>query len=90
MNIEEIITRTCDYFGITREELMSDTRKRDVALPRQIAIYSSRYMTGLTFSAIGRVFHKKHSTVLYTCDVVEALIDIDERVAAAVDTICEI
>lgn len=90
MNIEEIITRTCDYFGLTREELMSDTRKRDVALPRQVAMYACRKLTTLTLSGIGKVFHKRHSTVLYTCDVIEALIDIDERVAAAVDTICKI
>ncbi|MBQ1574369.1 MAG: chromosomal replication initiator protein DnaA, partial [Clostridiales bacterium] len=47
MNTEEIINRTCEYFGLTREELMSDTRKRDVALPRQIAMYACRKLTTL-------------------------------------------
>ena len=28
-------------------------------------------------------------TVLYTCDLIEALVDIDERVAAVVDAICK-
>ena len=90
MNTEEIINRTCEYFGLTREELMSDTRKRDVALPRQIAMYACRKLTTLTSSGIGKVFHKKHSTVTYACNVIEALMDIDERVVMAVDVICEI
>lgn len=88
MNIEEIVNKTCEYFGLTREELMSNTRRRDVALPRQVAIYACRYLTELTLSAIGIYFHKKHSTVLYACNTVEALMDVDKRVAAAVETIC--
>jgi chromosomal replication initiator protein len=56
----------CDYFGIKREQLLSKTRKREIALPRQLAMYFAKEFTNATFTKIGEEMGgKDHSTVMY-------------------------
>jgi chromosomal replication initiator protein len=50
INIPYIQEVVCDYFGIKKEQLLSKTRKREIALPRQLAMYFSKELTNATFT----------------------------------------
>jgi chromosomal replication initiator protein len=66
--IEEIQEMTADAYGITRDDLLSDSRKAAFALPRQVAMYLAREHTGETLPAIGARFGgRNHTTVLHAC-----------------------
>jgi chromosomal replication initiator protein len=66
--IEEIQDRTAEAFGITREDLLSHSRRPALAWPRQIAMYLAREHTGETLPAIARRFGgRNHTTVLHAC-----------------------
>ena len=71
---------TCDYFNITRESLLSKSRKRNIVQARQIAMYMSRNLiNGCSLSTIGmELGGKDHATVLHACSTVSDLIDTDK------------
>ena len=60
------------YYNIKISELKGDRRQQSLVLPRQIAIYLSRKLTGASLPQIGEGFGgKNHTTILYTCRKVE-------------------
>lgn len=70
----ELIMRTVsDYYGLSLSEMTGATRRREVTVPRQIAMYLTREMTGMSLPQIGNVFGgRDHTTVLHSCKTVEA------------------
>ncbi len=69
----------CDYFNITRDDLLSKTRKRNIVQARQIAMYMSRTLINCSLSAIGvESGGKDHATVLHACATVEDLMATDK------------
>ena len=66
---ELIISVIADQYGVTSEDIISKKRSRDIALPRQIAMYLCRDMTQLSTTNIGRAFGgRDHTTVMHGCD----------------------
>ena len=60
-------------------ELTVRTNRRAYVLPRQIAMYIARQVTGATLEEIGREFGGRHySTVLHAIDKIEAMRRTDE------------
>jgi len=55
-------------------ELTVRTNRRAHVLPRQIAMYIARQLTGASLQEIGREFGgRHHSTVLHSIDKIEAM-----------------
>jgi len=82
MTPERILLTVGDKFGIQGEALCGKRRTRTVALPRQVAMYLTRQLTDLSLVEIGRMFGgRDHSTVLYACDKVGAMITADSEFA---------
>lgn len=72
VTLDQVINTVADHFGMDRQEIVSKKRTRDVALPRQVAIYIARQLTRLSYDEIGKSFgNRDHSTVIYTCNQVE-------------------
>lgn len=66
---ELIISIISDQYGVTQEDILSKKRSREIALPRQIAMYLCRDMTQLSTTNIGRAFGgRDHTTVMHGCD----------------------
>ena len=66
---ELIISTVAEHYGVTSEDMLSKKRSREIALPRQIAMYLCRDMTQLSTTNIGRAFGgRDHTTVMHGCD----------------------
>lgn len=66
ITIEEIQKKVADHFSIRISEMYSDKRSKDIARPRQIAMYLSKKLTNLSFPDIGRKFGgRDHTTVMH-------------------------
>ena len=65
ITLKTIQTQVCKAFSIKRKEILSRSRKKQVALARQVAMYLARNYTDLTLQSIARSFNRKHGTVLY-------------------------
>ena len=71
----------CDYFGIHKEQLLSKTRKREIALPRQLAMYFSKEYTNATYAKIGNEMGgKDHTTVMHAYNTIKDFSKIDKEV----------
>ncbi len=67
-----------DYYGLTKQQLISNTRTKNIATARHIAMYFSRNLLDLPFAKIGEEFGKRdHSTVMSACEKVEKFIKTD-------------
>ncbi len=66
-------------FNLSVERLLSAERSRDVALPRQIAMYLLRE-SNISLPQIGQVLGgRDHTTVMYACEKVADLLERDDR-----------
>ena len=80
VTIDGVQRVVCDYFNITRDELLSKTRKRQIVQARQIAMYMSRNLiSNCSLSTIGaEIGGKDHATVLHACTTVSDLMSTDK------------
>ena len=79
ITIDKVQKVVCDYFNITRDTLLSKTRKRQIVQARQIAMYMSRSLINCSLSTIGaEIGGKDHATVLHACTTVSDLMATDK------------
>ena len=79
VTIDKVQKVVCDYFNISRDELLSKTRKRQIVQARQIAMYMSRSLINCSLSTIGaEIGGKDHATVLHACTTVNDLMSTDK------------
>jgi chromosomal replication initiator protein len=77
---DEIIRRVADEFGVPLERILGRDRSREVALPRQIAMYLLREEANISLPQIGETLGgRDHTTVLYGCEKVADLLERDDR-----------
>ncbi len=66
LTAEYILNTVCSYFGLEPEELLSSKRTKNIAYPRQIAMYLCRKHTELSLPKIGeKLGGRDHTTVLH-------------------------
>ena len=82
----ELVLRTvCNYFNLGEGDLTGASRRREVAVPRQIAMYLTRDMTSLSLPQIGSFYgNRDHTTVLHACSQITAAIQANETFASQV------
>ncbi len=86
--VPEIQTAICRHFDLSPAELLSPTRTKRIAWPRQLAMYLARELTGESLPAIGRQFGgRDHTTVLHAWRRTSARIATDESSREAVDNL---
>jgi chromosomal replication initiator protein len=79
LTIDKVQKVVCDYFNITRDDLLSKTRKRQIVQARQIAMYMSRTLINCSLSTIGaEIGGKDHATVLHACKTIEERLTIEK------------
>ncbi|OUN01781.1 MAG: chromosomal replication initiator protein DnaA, partial [Firmicutes bacterium ZCTH02-B6] len=78
--IQQCVAR---YFGLRPADLLSKSRSRDVAFPRQIAMYLARTLTDASLPAIGEEFGgRDHTTVLHAYEKIKSQLATDPSLAA--------
>jgi chromosomal replication initiator protein len=72
VTVENIQKTICEYFNIKPADLKAKRRTKNIALPRQVAMYLCRKHTSTSFPAIGNKFGgRDHSTVIHASKVIE-------------------
>lgn len=76
LSIQDISAAVADYYGITLDDLVSPSRSRKIARPRQLAMYLAREETDSSLPQIGRALgNRDHTTVLYGCGKIGDLME---------------
>ncbi len=71
MDVDSIIRKVCEGFGLSPEQLISRSRKQNLVVARNTIFYLARRHTELSLQAIGDKFSRRHSTVLKGIAAVE-------------------
>ncbi|WP_299025652.1 chromosomal replication initiator protein DnaA [uncultured Thermanaerothrix sp.] len=86
----QVVNAVAQVFGISRERLLSRERSREVALPRQVAMYLLREEANVSFPQIGEVLGgRDHTTVLYACEKVADMIERDDYLRRRISQVRE-
>lgn len=78
VSVDFIQKTVADYFKIDAEAMKSKVKKREIVIPRQVAMYFSKRFTQLTLQLIGENFGgRDHSTVIHALESVEDMMKVD-------------
>ncbi|MCQ2228541.1 MAG: chromosomal replication initiator protein DnaA [Bacteroidales bacterium] len=79
VNVDTIIQAVCRHYNMDESDMQKDTRKREIVVARQVAMYLCKSLTQASLSTIGmRLGNRNHATVLYSCKTVKDMIDTDK------------
>ncbi len=82
LSAEIIQERIAEYFGITISDMKAKKRTREIAYPRQIAMYMVRELTDFSLPKIGKEFGgRDHTTVLHAWEKINQEKDKNEALA---------
>ena len=89
VTVEDIVHHTCEHYHIKDESVYSSSRKRDIVLARQVAMYlTHKHLPNLSSAGIGQqIGSKDHSTVLHACRTIEEQIEMDKTLQTAIEDI---
>ncbi|MBS6601415.1 MAG: chromosomal replication initiator protein DnaA [Clostridium sp.] len=88
ITIESIQDIVSSYFNLRVEDFKSQRRTRNVAYPRQIAMYLSRKLTDMSLPKIGEEFGgRDHTTVIHAYEKISENLKTDEGLQSTVDDI---
>jgi chromosomal replication initiator protein len=74
VTMESVLRAVADHFGLTPAQVKQKSNSRQIAYPRQIAMYLIKDLTHASLPEIGRMFAgKHHTTVLHSVQKIEKL-----------------
>ncbi|MEM8961705.1 MAG: chromosomal replication initiator protein DnaA [Acidobacteriota bacterium] len=86
----EIIKVVARHYGLKVQQIKSKSNSKQIAFPRQVAMYLCKKLTQLSYPDIGRQFNgKHHSTVMYSVDKIEGLREKEPEIDRAVKSLME-
>ena len=90
VTIEYITSTVCKFLDVDEDKIRDKTRKKEVVLARQTAMFLSKELTRSSLKTIGLHFGgRDHSTVIHACASVERSINTDVSMKELVNKIKE-
>ena len=82
ISVDAIQNRVASHYGVRVAEMFSPRRARNIARPRQVAMFLAKNLTSLSYPEIGRQFGgRDHTTVMHAVRTIEGLVNSDQVVA---------
>jgi chromosomal replication initiator protein len=86
VTIDEILRKVADHYNLRMSDLLSARRARQVARPRQVAMFLAKTLTSRSLPDIGRRFGgRDHTTVIHAVRKIEELRATDSQIAEDVE-----
>jgi chromosomal replication initiator protein len=90
ISIALIQQQVASHFNLRPEDMKAKRKTRDIAVPRQIAMYLARELTDYSLPRLGEEFGgRDHTTILHACDKIGRQVTSDPGVAALVHSLME-
>ena len=88
ITIDEIQRKVAEHYNLRMADMHSARRARNVARPRQVAMYLAKQLTARSLPEIGRKFGgRDHTTVMHAVRKIEELMEDDAQIAQDVDVV---
>lgn len=86
VGIDYIQKTVSDYFKVDQDDLKAKTRKREIVIARQVAMYFSKDYTNHSLKSIGYHFGgRDHSTVIHAVQSVNDMMDTNAKFRYSID-----
>jgi len=74
ITLEKITSHICKFYGLQNDDLIGKKRPKNIAQPRQIAMYLCRIMTDSSLPKIGLYFGgRDHTTVIHAFEKIDKM-----------------
>ncbi len=70
VTVDKIFSAVYKKYDISKEDIKSKKRPKNIVWARQVAIYIIREITELSFPDIGEIVNKDHATVMYSYNLI--------------------
>jgi chromosomal replication initiator protein len=88
VNHRKIIQAVAEFYDLKEEDLLDSSRKKEIVVPRQIAMYLLREELKCSYPFIGRKFGgKDHTTIIHACEKIAKEIQQNEKFAEEIELI---
>lgn len=78
ISVEQILKSVATVFQVRVSDLKGTIRTKEIALPRQVAMYLACKMIKESLQMLGASFGKTHSTLLHACKSIEQRLSTDD------------
>lgn len=86
VSVDFIQKTVSEYFKVDLDAMKGKVKKREIVIPRQVAMYFCKRYTQLTLALIGENFGgRDHSTVIHALESVEDMMKTDSNFKASVE-----
>ncbi|QCK13980.1 chromosomal replication initiator protein DnaA [Mangrovivirga cuniculi] len=88
VGVDFIQKTVAEHYDVSLDDIKSKTRKKEIVVARQVAMYFSKEHTSLSLKSIGYHFGgRDHSTVIHAVQTVSDLMEVDSKFKDEVDNI---
>lgn len=88
ITIDEIQKKVTEHYNLRLSDMTSARRARNVARPRQVAMYLAKQLTSRSLPEIGRKFGgRDHTTVMHAVRKIDELMAEDQQIAQDVEVV---
>lgn len=89
--IEDIQKKVAAHYSIRLSDMSSPRKSRNVARPRQVAMYLAKLLTPKSLAEIGKKFgNKDHTTVIHAIKKIESMCNLDQEFKREVDILAKL
>jgi chromosomal replication initiator protein len=86
VGIDYIQKTVSDFFKVSQDDMKAKTRKKEIVIARQVAMFFSKDYTNHSLKSIGYHFGgRDHSTVIHAVQSVNDMIDTDSKFRYSID-----
>jgi len=87
-NPKKIIQTVAEFYDLKEREILSNSRKKEIVKPRQVAMFLLREVLKGSYPFIGRKFGgKDHTTAIHACEKIQKELEADEGLSNEVELI---
>ena len=87
LRAEDIINSVCEFYKVSKQDIMSKKKTKEIALARQVSMYLVIDMMTLPQVTVGKIFGRDHATVTYTRDKISEQMETDTKLSTEINDI---
>ncbi|MBT4349611.1 chromosomal replication initiator protein DnaA [bacterium] len=81
LTVKKLLSIVIDFYGISLDDILGSSRKRELVTPRQIAMFLMREELKSSYPSIGQgLGGRDHTTAMHACIKITKIIDVDEKI----------
>ena len=85
LTADRVISTVCEYYRISKEDIISKKKNKDIVEPRMVCIYVITDMLNMPLAAIGNILGgRDHTTIIHARDKIAEQLKTNENIGIAV------